>query len=347
MSLWLVFRRWAASQFHALSGRNLLLMILGYTVVSYLLLTLAGEQALVSPVTDYLYYLVVTASTVGYGDMSPSTTAGKWIVMLVVIPGGLGLFALTLGRVASVLIEYWKQGQLGRRKVTVNNHILLLGWNEQRTLHLIKMLQYEEKGHRAIVLCVRADIENPLPGEIEFVRVPSFTDSDGMARAGVDTARCILIDNPEDDITLSAALFCANRNPQAHLLAYFNDESLSVLLKHHCPNAECIPSVAVEMLAKSAIDPGSSELHHELLSTHKGMTQYSVHYPEHEPATTVGALFGIFKTDYDAILIAVDSGQGVALNPSLDISVPPGAKIFYIADERVEHFNWSRITASS
>lgn len=344
MSLWLLFRRWAAQNFHALSGRNLLLLVIGYTIASYILLFAVGESALIQSPTDFLYYLVVSASTVGYGDMSPTTVAGKWVVMLFVIPGGLGLFALAVGRVASVFIDYWKQGLLGRRKVSVENHILVLGWNEQRTLHLVKMLQYEEKGHRDIVLCVRPDIENPLPGEIEFVRTPSFTDSQSMARAGVETASCIVIDNSEDDVTLSAALFCANQNPNAHILAYFNDESLSDLLKHHCPNVECIPSVAVEMLAKAAIDPGSSELHHELLSTHKGMTQYAVQYPTDATQSSIAPLFNGFKQQYEAILIAIDTGKGVELNPPLERNVPPGAKLFYIADERVEQIDWSKCT---
>ncbi|MGF1681795.1 ion channel [Photobacterium minamisatsumaniensis] len=340
MSLWLIFRRWAATKFNALSGQNLLFLTLSYAVICFILLTLVGEKALVQSPTDFIYYLIVTASTVGYGDMSPVTVTGKWIVMLFVIPGGLGLFALGVGRVASLFIDYWKRGLLGKRKLKVDNHILVLGWNEQRTLHLIKMLQHEESGQRPIVLCVRPEIENPLPGEIEFVRVASFTDSEGMSRAGIDTASCIVIDNTEDDITLSAALYSASRNPDAHLLAYFNDDSLSKLLKRHCPNAECIPSVAVEMLAKAAVDPGSSELHHELLSTHKGMTQYSVSYPSDAEATTIAPLFTAFKQHYEAILIAIDTGQGVELNPPLDHPVPAGTKLFYIADERVNTFNW-------
>lgn len=340
MSLWLLIRRWALLQFRQLNGRNLLLSLLGYIAISWVLLTIASEHVLTRTFTDFIYYLFVTASTVGYGDMSPTTTAGKWVAALFVIPGGLGLFAICVGRIASVFINYWKSGLLGKRSLKVNNHILVLGWNEQRTLHLIKMLQHEEKDQRPIVLCVRPEIENPLPGEVEFVRVTSFTDNDGMARASVASASCIIIDNTEDDITLSAALYCANKNPDAHLLAYFNDDTLSQLLKQHCPNAECIPSVAVEMLAKAAIDPGSSGLHHELLSTHRGMTQYSVTYPEHCSATSIDALFSRFKQQYEATLIAIDTGAGIELNPILNREVPPGAKLFYIADERIKTFTW-------
>lgn len=340
MSLWILFQRWAVRNLTQLNGRNLLVTLLSYSAISWILLRIAGEHDLTRSFTDFIYYLFVTASTVGYGDMSPTTTIGKWVASLFVIPGGLGLFALCVGRVASVFIYYWKSGLLGKRSLKVNNHILVLGWNEQRTLHLIKMLQHEEKGNRPIVLCVRPEIENPLPGEVEFVRVTSFTDNEGMQRAGIEDASCILIDNTEDDITLSAALFCASKNPNAHLLAYFNDEALSQLLKQHCPNAECIPSVAVEMLAKAAVDPGSSELHHELLSTTQGMTQYSVNYPENAAKTTIEALFATFKQQYEATLIAIDSGDGVELNPSLQREVLPGSKLFYISDERVDDFQW-------
>ncbi|EAS45430.1 potassium channel protein [Photobacterium profundum] len=340
MSIWILFQRWAVKNLGQLNGRNLLLTLLGYSAISWLLLMIAGERALTHSLTDFVYYLFVTASTVGYGDMSPTTVMGKWVVSLFIIPGGLGLFALGVGRIAGFFITYWKSGLLGRRSLKVDNHILVLGWNAQRTLHLIKMLQHEERGNRPIVLCVRPEIENPLPGEVEFVRVASFTDNEGMARASIEHASCIVIDNPEDDVTLSAALYCANKNPTAHLLAYFNDESLSQLLKQHCPNAECIPSVAVEMLAKAAVDPGSSELHHELLSTDQGMTQYSVTYPSGSAITTIDILFTLFKQEHEATLIAIDTGDGVELNPALQREVPPGAKLFYISDERINKFNW-------
>ncbi|KXI21058.1 potassium channel protein [Photobacterium sanguinicancri] len=343
MSMWLLLRRWMLTQFGQLSGRNLLLSSVIYAAISWLLLRVAGEQALTHSLTDFIYYLFVTASTVGYGDMSPTTDLGKWAVALFVIPGGLGLFAIGVSRIASLLIHYWKGGLMGKRSLKVNKHILVLGWNEQRTLSLINMLLHEEQGRRDIVLCVRPEMENPLPGKIEFVRVVSFTDHAGMARAGVADADCIIIDNPEDDVTLSASLYCANQNPTAHLLAYFNDEALSDLLKQHCPNAECIPSVSVEMLAKAAVDPGSSELHHELLSTNKGMTQYSVNFPSDKAETTIAPLFSLFKKQHDAILIAIDSGDGVELNPPLNKAVTADAKLFYIADERVDSFHWHKL----
>ncbi|MEF1172660.1 ion channel [Vibrio sinaloensis] len=341
MTVWLLVKKWFKSHVFHLSNRNLIILSLVYVALSWVMLKLAGEQALTQDIATFVYYLMVTASTVGYGDLSPSSNLGKWIVVLFVIPGGLSLFAALLGRIASGAIEYWRAGILGKRRVRVENHILLLGWNNARTIHLIRMLQHEEEGKRPIVLCSRSDIENPLPGEIQFVKVTSYTDSQQMEMAHVEGASCIIVDNLEDDITLSASLYCANINPDAHLLAYFKDEALGHLLSQHCPKAECIPAVGAEMLAKAAVDPGSSALHQELLASTRGMTQYSTIYPQDQSTAQVEQVFSFIKKHYQATLIAFDVGQGIELNPDLDRSIPAGSKLFYIADERIDSFNWS------
>lgn len=341
MPIWLTFRKWLHSHLFNLSNRNLLVLVTLYVAISWILLRLSGEHTLTSNLSLYLYYLMVTASTVGYGDYSPETESGMWVVALFIIPGGLTLFAALVGRLASGAVEYWRAGILGKRRVGVENHILLLGWNGQRTLHLIRMLQHEEEGKRPIVLCSRSDIENPLPGEIAFVKVNTYTDSLEMEKAAIEQASCIVVDNLEDDITLSAALYCANINPTAHLLAYFKDEALSNLLSQHCPNAECIPAVGAEMLAKAAVDPGSSALHQELLASTRGMTQYSVDYPSDLKPLPFESAFRVMKKEYQATLIALDIGDGIELNPELSREISPGAKLFYIADERIERFDWS------
>lgn len=340
MTKWHLVRRWISSQCERLTGRHILVALIVYTALSWVFLTLAGEQSLTSSLVDFIYYLLVTASTVGYGDYSPQTDAGKWVVALFIIPCGLSIFAIAVGHIAGAMISYWRSGILGKRKVDVSGHILILGWNAQRTLHLIEMLLHEEKDQRPIVLCVRADIENPLPKVIDFVHTPSFTDEITMSRTGLKEASCIIIDNQDDDITFAAALFCASKNPNAHILAYFQEEVLSQLLKIHCPNAECIPSVSVEMIAKSALDPGSSELHHELLNTQKGMTQYTITYPTTEQETTVNALFLYLKEKYDATLIGIRRNNKIQLNPPLNAKILPNDLLFYIADERIFHLKW-------
>ncbi|CAA0079342.1 Uncharacterised protein [BD1-7 clade bacterium] len=324
------------------------LTIAFYVVTTYLLLWLVGERALISGV-DYFYWLIVTASTVGYGDLSPVTPAGKLIVAFFVIPFGLGLFALVIGRIATFVSFHWRKGVQGLKSLSHHNHILVIGWNEKRTLHLLRLLLRESAAQAdgpKIALAVMADIINPLPDEIGFVRVESFTNDEDMARAGLAAASCIIIDNPDDDVTMTTALYCTAHNPDAHTIAYFQQDGLDTLLKSHCPNIECMPSVAVEMMAKSAMDRGSSVLHHELLSADEGMTQFSMPFHSSSPAT-VEAVMMAMKKRCNATLIGISSNgiDSIALNPAWDELIQPQSTLYYIAEQRIRlsATDWSEL----
>ena len=321
-------RRLLVSNFIDARPQTLLLLLLGYLLTSWLLLRLCGEADLTAW-PDFIYWVLVTASTVGYGDLSPVTAGGKWVVGLFVIPLGLSIFALAIGRVAAFLSDQWRKGVRGLKTLDCEDHILVLGWNDNRTLHLLDLLLWESRQAgrpTPVALCVTDDIENPMPDTIEFVKATSYTDELTMSRANIENARCIIIDNDDDNSTLTSALYCSARNPDAHLIAYFHDESLAALLKQHCPGAECAPSVAVEMLAKSAFDPGSSALHYDLLNVEHGQAQYSVNYPEGIDPASVEDVFWLFKECYQATLIAIKHGaEPLVLNPPLSDRFFPAA----------------------
>lgn len=329
-----------------LRWHSIVLAVLFYVASSWLLLRLCGEVDLTSS-TDFLYWLAVTASTVGYGDLSPSTSTGRVIVSVYVIPLGLGLFGLGIGRIAAFVSYQWRKGIQGLKNLNEEDHILVMGWNGNKTLHLIKLLlrESEHGTHKSIVLCVKREMENPFPDKIGFVRVASYSSEEDMDRAGVKNAACIIVDNTDDDITMTSSLYCASQNPDAHIIAYFQQEELGRLLKSHCPNIECMPSVSVEMIAKSAVDPGSSVLHHELLDVDKGMTQYSTVYSG-TTSLKVSDIFKSLKEKYDATLIGIGNKEngGMRINPNLDSNIEPGSTIYYIADERVMDIDWSELS---
>ena len=345
---WVKLKKLCVRYFSELRWYTLVLALLFYTVSSWILLFLADETAFLNA-SDYFYWLIVTGSTVGYGDMSPATSAGKLIVALYVIPLGLSIFALVIGRIASWVSDQWRKGARGLKPLNVSNHILIIGWNEKRTHQLLKLLIKEKVDtteNPDIVLCVKADIENPRPSEIEFVHVSSFNQDEDMDRACITTASTILIDNPHDDVTLTTALYCSKRNPKAHKVAYFEDESLVALLQQHCPEVECTPSVAVEMLAKSVFDPGSSLLHHDLLDVEEGQAQFSVNLPCTIKDITVETLFLGLKKQYNATFIGFSAPERVnkiSVNPDFNDIVRPGNKVFYIAEHRINNIDWDSL----
>lgn len=66
------------------------------------------------PVADALYYAVISASTVGYGDMAPTTQSGR-LVAIVAIPLAVGVMGHWLSFVASYIMQSKQDAMMKRR----------------------------------------------------------------------------------------------------------------------------------------------------------------------------------------------------------------------------------------
>ena len=329
-------RRIFAALFFEVTYVGTLGLLASYFGLSYLLMLIAGESEILQP-ENFIYWIAVTASTVGYGDLSPVSPLGKVFAFIFIIPVGLSLFAFLVAKVGFYISETALKGKRGLRMLETKNHTLIIGWNDQRTLRLIDLLLncHETEVSQTIVLCVARELENPLPGRIGFVRVESFSHLPTMKRTNLGEASRILIDTPMDDVTMTTALFCDEHAPNAHVTAYFNDESIGALLQTHCPKVECVPSVSIEMMAKSTVDPGSSMLHKQLLDSTEGMTQFSLEFAGN--SRRFEELFTQFKARFDSTLIGVKkrARDRIDLNPAMGYQIEQGDVLFYISAARI------------
>jgi voltage-gated potassium channel len=101
------------------------------------------------------------------------------------------------------------------------------------------------------------------------------------------------------------------------------------------------------MLAKSAFDPGSSLLHHDLLDVYEGQAQFSATIAQNVDPISVKNMFYLLKHKYDAIFIGVAGNhdiQKIVVNPPLTDKLLPGDKIFYIAETRIHNIDWAKFS---
>tara|TARA_R110001583_G_scaffold21088_1_gene80241 strand:+ start:4704 stop:5681 length:978 start_codon:yes stop_codon:yes gene_type:complete len=323
------------------------------TAVTYFLFFLAGENELINHPLEFFYYNMVVISTVGFGDLSPITYAGKMIVSFWQIPSGLIIFASFIGKVTQLFINIARRNMNGSNDFYhYDDHILLLCWDDHSTSQIVKLILGDKKRQRRqILLCVTDDIQNPFPDnlDVSFARLRTFSDKKELERIGISKAKRIIIDGKSDDETLSIALSIATfANHDANISAHFFDKTKAELLKIHCPRIECSIDNSAKMMVRSMQDPGSSQVTEQLLSTLSGATLYCLQTPELSKDIDFGTLFHTLKREHGMILIGLShfkNGDDMQLNPALDQIIKSGDYLHYIANERIdiETIKWQNV----
>lgn len=312
---------------------TLLLHMLG----TWALLALAGESKIVG-LDAWFYYYMTTATTIGYGDLSPSTIAGRHVVALFLMPGAVGLFAAMIAKTSSSLLVYWQRHLKGKMNYeSMNGHTVLVGWDGSDSRRLLQLLLADTTtDDEGIVLIAEGLNENPSPEELRFVSTNAYSERSAYARAGITTAARVIIMTPTDDQTLAAVLAIKSFNTAAHVVANFQESAAAALIKAVHPEVECTRPMMAEVIARAAQDPGSSLVTIDLLSCADGNSAlYSVGAPR-EKAYSYADVSRAFARN-GACLIAFKplGSSSPTLDPAFTGSIPAGSTLFYLAAERL------------
>lgn len=106
----------------------LLGLFIGQYLLCYLVLRLLRESALVSQLSDFIYYCSVVGSTLGFGDLSPQTAPGRLFTALWQIPVSVGLFGALMGKVIAQV-----QGMLAKGITGMGDYRHCSGSQKART----------------------------------------------------------------------------------------------------------------------------------------------------------------------------------------------------------------------
>jgi voltage-gated potassium channel len=212
---------------------------------------------------DALWWAMVTLSTVGYGDIVPTTVPGR-LVGMAIMAAGVGVMAALTGNLASVLIERKNRKRQGLMPVKTSGHSLVLGFNAQAPELLRALAAAAPQGRKpAVVLVAPLDPETfaalaadlGLDDKLEFCRGnPAHEPTLGRASPAACRAAYILSQDglsPEeaDQQTLLAALTFRGLAPKAPLYA----EALLETNRKHLSRAGVDVTVVRGVLAGRAM----------------------------------------------------------------------------------------------
>lgn len=312
---------------------TLLLHMLG----TWALLALAGESKLVG-LDAWFYYYMTTATTIGYGDLSPSTIAGRYVVALFLMPGAVGLFAAMIAKTSSSLLIYWQRHLKGKMNYeSMRGHTVMVGWNGSDSRRLVQLLLADTTtDDEGIVLIAEGLNENPSPEELRFVSTTAYSERSAYGRAGIASAARVIIMTPNDDQTLAAVLAVKSFTTTAHVVAHFQEQAAASLIKTVHPDVECTRPMMAEVIARAAQDPGSSLVTIDLLSCSDGNSAlYSVAAPR-EKTYSYADVSRAFALN-GACLIGFKplGSSSPTVDPAFAGPIPSGATLFYLAADRL------------
>lgn len=295
---------------------------------------------------DGVYFTIVTMSTVGYGDISTKSDAGKLIVMFLIICG-CAMYAVIIGEGASLV---WRRGEAklkGTIQHKLKNHIVIM---EESSLNVAREI-FEEilaDEHRdpKQLLYVSTHESNPFHDQgIHYTKGEQIYDVDVLKRSCIEHADKVIIKGNEDSDTFFAAEAVVALNPDIEVSVWVIDKGNISRFNRLKGNVDVIHPLTAQMLCQNMQDKIYSPVQ-SLFTNKRGQEIYMISLPKNGKIWDVEKLQPLLRKQHQILLWAVqrDGDPEPIVNP-IDIKLPGGTRLWVMAEHRPTDIDWQTIGA--
>ena len=293
---------------------------------------------------DCLWMVLITITTIGFGEVEVLRSAGRVITFLI-IGGGLFVVQLTLQRFIqfSELGYFIKLEELRLRRLIrrMKNHVIICGYG--RTGKEIADQLYSEK---ISTLIIENDPTRKTEAEEKGFNVllADATMDETLLLAGVNNCRSLVVTLPNDAANLYVVLSAKALNDSCRLIARAANEEAASKLKLAGADAVVSPYVAAgRTMAASALRPIAVDFIDLLAGSDCEIEEFKLT----EDIDTIETfrsqneyVFEISKRGEALLLATKVSGQLIG-NPRNKVSISPGMILIFLGSQ--EQLNRIRV----
>ena len=155
---------------------------------------------------DALWWAVVTMTTVGYGDISPLSWQGRFLVAYPAMFVGIGIVSYIIGSLTAGVMSFRQRQKMGMLTMKLKNHIVIC--NQPSVRKIANIIIEIRREYARLPIVILGDNWNELPEELKQLHV-HFVHADpsrksGLEQAAVADAHAVFIlprqlDNPQSD----------------------------------------------------------------------------------------------------------------------------------------------------
>lgn len=317
---------------------TLLFIIFTIVIVSGLAMTIFEPD--VSFVSG-IWWSIVTLTTVGYGDISPSSAGGR-VVAVVIMFFGIGLLGMLSASLAAIMVSKRIKEEKGMGKAKLNKHIIICEWNH-RSRAVIREFRSDEDSHDVPIVLIADIDEKPLDDPNLFF-IKGSVNEESLEKANLEKATTVVVlGNDELDptardakvvlTTLTIESMCPNVYTVVELVDKKNEQ--------HCKRANADEiivgsEISSHLLATAVMDHGMSTIVSELLSARYGNDLFAMPAGKAQLGSSFLDVMVEMKKEYNATVLGIQKGAGGELisNPDQNYSLEQGDYLVLMATSK-------------
>jgi voltage-gated potassium channel len=212
---------------------------------------------------DALYMTVITLATVGYGEVRPLDTSGRFVTIAVIV-AGFAVFVYA----ATVLANFFTSGEASSRiyerrvrrmQTELHDHVIVVGFGRvgQAVVAALRAMGRP---------CAVVDIDSELGAAIaaaDAIHVAGdATDEEVLQRAGIMRAAGLVACADQDSLNLVIVLTARAEHPDLRIVSRVNQSTWLSRMQNAGADVAQSPYVSYgASLAASALSPVSVDLH--------------------------------------------------------------------------------------